>query len=67
MDIKGDFSGIARYENLHNRTSCKINIPYKVSKFPVELLTLSEQGGVNYELHSFRIWPCFIFKNLRLK
>jgi hypothetical protein len=25
----------------------KINIPYKVAKFPVKLLTLSEQNGVS--------------------
>ncbi|MFL9831368.1 helicase HerA-like domain-containing protein [Flavobacterium sp. ARAG 55.4] len=49
MDIKGDFSGIAKegeekifITERHN----KINIPYKTAKFPVELLSLSEQSGV---------------------
>jgi hypothetical protein len=32
----------------HTERHAKINIPYKVSKFPVELLTLSEQGGVRW-------------------
>jgi hypothetical protein len=47
MDIKGDFSGAKRgEENLYNGRHAKINIPYNVSKFPVELLTLSKQNGV---------------------
>lgn len=49
MDIKGDFSGIAKpgtelpfiTERHH-----KINIPYKGLGYPVELMTLSEQNGV---------------------
>jgi hypothetical protein len=42
---QGDFSGIAKegIENLHTERHAKINIPYKVSKFPVELLTLSSK------------------------
>jgi DNA helicase HerA-like ATPase len=49
MDIKGDFSGIAKpgtelpfITERHN----KINIPYKELGYPVELMTLSEQNGV---------------------
>ena len=49
MDIKGDFSGIAKEGQekpfIAERHS-KINLPYSTSKFPVELLTLSEQSGV---------------------
>jgi DNA helicase HerA-like ATPase len=47
MDIKVTF-GIAKegMKNLITERHAKINIPYKVSEFPVELLTLSEQGGV---------------------
>ncbi|MFV5693819.1 helicase HerA-like domain-containing protein [Flavobacterium sp. LB3P122] len=49
MDIKGDFSGIAKEGEekpfiIERHT--RINIPYSVSSFPVELLTLSEQNGV---------------------
>ncbi|WP_396185517.1 helicase HerA-like domain-containing protein [Flavobacterium sp.] len=49
MDIKGDFSGIAREgeEKLFiTERHSKINIPYKISSFPVELMSLSEQSGV---------------------
>jgi DNA helicase HerA-like ATPase len=49
MDIKGDFSGIAKEgeeKSFIMERHAKINIPYNVAKFPVELLTLSEQNGV---------------------
>lgn len=49
MDIKGDFSGIAKPGTelpfITERHS-KINIPYKGLGCPVELMTLSEQNGV---------------------
>ena len=49
MDIKGDFSGIAK-EGIEkpfiSERHAKINIPYTVSSFPVELMSLSEQNGV---------------------
>ncbi|WP_367756997.1 helicase HerA-like domain-containing protein [Flavobacterium sp. WC2430] len=49
MDIKGDFSGIAKEgeeKSFITERHAKIGIPYQISKFPVELLTLSEQNGV---------------------
>jgi DNA helicase HerA-like ATPase len=49
MDIKGDFSGIAKEgeeKPFITERHTKINIPYAVSGFPVELLSLSEQNGV---------------------
>ncbi len=49
MDIKGDFSGIAKEgeeKPFITDRHAKINIPYTTAKFPVELLTLSEQNGV---------------------
>ncbi|MBP6182612.1 helicase HerA-like domain-containing protein [Flavobacterium sp.] len=49
MDIKGDFSGIAKEgeeKTFITERHAKINIPYNISSFPVELLTLSEQNGV---------------------
>lgn len=49
MDIKGDFSGIAKEgveKSFITERHSKINIPYNIAKFPVELLTLSEQSGV---------------------
>ena len=49
MDIKGDFSGIAaegEEKSFITERHAKINLPYTVQKFPVELMTLSEQDGV---------------------
>jgi len=49
MDIKGDFSGIAKEgeeKSFITERHAKINLPYNIAKFPVELLTLSEQNGV---------------------
>jgi len=49
MDIKGDFSGIAKEgeeKSFITERHAKINIPYKVASFPVELMSLSEQSGV---------------------
>jgi DNA helicase HerA-like ATPase len=49
MDIKGDFSGIAKEgeeKPFITERHAKINIPYQTARFPVELLTLSEQNGV---------------------
>lgn len=49
MDIKGDFSGIAKEgkeEGFITERHEKINIPFNVSAFPVELMSLSKQDGV---------------------
>jgi len=49
MDIKGDFSGIAKEgveKPFITERHAKINIPYTVSSFPIELMSLSEQNGV---------------------
>ncbi len=49
MDIKGDFSGIAKEgkeEGFITERHAKINIPYNVSSYPVELMSLSKQNGV---------------------
>lgn len=49
MDIKGDFSGIAKEgkeEGFITERHAKINIPYNVAAFPVELMSLSKQNGV---------------------
>jgi hypothetical protein len=62
MDIKGDFSGIARKRKLLSR-SAKINIPYQTASFPVELLSLSEQNGVRL----LYLWSRFVFPNLKFK
>lgn len=49
MDIKGDFSGIAKpgiEQGFITERHAKIDIPYTISAFPVELMTLSAQDGV---------------------
>jgi DNA helicase HerA-like ATPase len=49
MDIKGDFSGIAKpgeEKPFITERHSKINIPYTSASFPVELMTLSAQDGV---------------------
>lgn len=49
MDIKGDFSGVAKEgeeKDFIKDRHTKLNIPYSVSSFPVELLSLSKQEGV---------------------
>jgi DNA helicase HerA-like ATPase len=49
MDIKGDFSGIAKegkQESFITVRHNKIDLPYNVASFPVELMTLSQQDGV---------------------
>lgn len=49
MDIKGDFSGIAKpgiEKPFITDRHTKINIPYTTAAFPVELMTLSSQDGV---------------------
>lgn len=49
MDIKGDFSGIAKEgkeEGFITERHAKINLPYTIAVFPVELMSLSKQSGV---------------------
>jgi DNA helicase HerA-like ATPase len=49
MDIKGDFSGIAKEgeeKDFIKERHAKLNIPYATSSFPVELMSLSKQNGV---------------------
>ena len=49
MDIKGDFSGIAKEgeeKPFISERHTKINIPYSTASFPVELMSLSQQNGV---------------------
>ena len=49
MDIKGDFSGVAmpgEEKPFISERHQKIGIPYSISNFPVELLSLSHQNGV---------------------
>ncbi|MFP2996100.1 helicase HerA-like domain-containing protein [Spongiivirga sp. MCCC 1A20706] len=49
MDIKGDLSGIAQPSPGHPKIDErheKIGLPFNAKKFPVEIMSLSEQNGV---------------------
>lgn len=49
MDIKGDFSGIAKEgeeKPFITERHANINIPYTTASFPVELMSLSQQNGI---------------------
>lgn len=69
MDVKGDFSGIAKpgttnakIEERHQ----KIGLNYKTEGFPVELLTLSEEKGVRLRATVLEFGPVLLSKILEL-
>ncbi len=69
MDIKGDFSGIAKEgEELPFITErhSKINLPYSVSGFPVELMSLSAQDGVRLRATVSEFGPVLFSRILEL-
>lgn len=69
MDIKGDFSGIAKEgeeKSFITERHAKINIPYKTASFPVELLTLSEQSGVRLRATISEFGPVLLSRILNL-
>src|SRR3970040_2846507 len=69
MDIKGDFSGIAKEgeeKPFITERHTKINIPYKTSSFPVELLTISEQNGVRLRATVSEFGPVLFSRILNL-
>jgi DNA helicase HerA-like ATPase len=69
MDIKGDFSGIAKEgteKSFLTERHAKINIPYTTAGFPVELLTLSEQNGVRLRATISEFGPVLFSRILNL-
>ena len=69
MDIKGDFSGIAKEgeeKPFIKERHAKINIPYKTASFPVELLTISEQNGVRLRATVSEFGPVLFSRILNL-
>ena len=69
MDIKGDFSGIAKEgeeKPFITERHDKINIPYSTARFPVELLTLSEQNGVKLRATISEFGPVLFSRILNL-
>ncbi|PAM92591.1 ATPase [Flavobacterium sp. IR1] len=69
MDIKGDFSGIAKEgkeEGFITERHGKINLPYNVSSFPVELMSLSKQNGVRLRATISEFGPVLFSRILAL-
>ena len=69
MDVKGDFSGIAKAGTVNPKIEeryNKIGLQYTASGFPVELLSLSEEKGVRLRATVFEFGPVLLSKILEL-
>jgi len=69
MDVKGDLSGIAvpgEGKPFILERHKKINLPYSVKGFPVELLTLSKQDGVRLRATVSEFGPVLLSRILDL-
>jgi DNA helicase HerA-like ATPase len=69
MDIKGDLSGLAQPSPGHRKIDErheKIGIPFEAKKFPVEILTLSEQDGVRLRATVSEFGPVLLSRILDL-
>lgn len=69
MDIKGDFSGIAKAgeeKPFITERHVKINIPFKTDSFPVELMSLSQQNGVRLRATVSEFGPVLFSRILNL-
>ncbi len=69
MDIKGDLSGIAQPSPGHPKIDerhKKIGLPFEAKKFPVEILTLSEQNGVRLRATVSEFGPVLLSRILDL-
>lgn len=69
MDMKGDLSGLAQHSPGHAKIDerhKKIGLPFNASKFPVEILSLSEQGGVRMRATVSEFGPVLLSRILDL-
>lgn len=69
MDIKGDFSGIAKAgeeKSFITERHTKINIPFSPKGFSTELLTLSQQDGVRLRATVSEFGPVLFSRILEL-
>lgn len=67
MDMKGDLSGIAQPSPGHPKIDerhAAIGIPFEAKKFPVEILSLSEQDGVRLRATVSEFGPVLISRIL---
>ena len=69
MDLKGDLSGLAKPSPGHPKIDErheKIGIPFNASKFPVEILTISEQDGTRLRATVSEFGPVLLSRILGL-
>lgn len=69
MDLKGDLSGIAQPSPGHPKIDErheKIGIPFEAKKFPIEILSLSEQDGVKLRATVSEFGPVLLSRILDL-
>lgn len=69
MDIKGDLSGLAQESPGHAKIDerhAAIGLPFEAKKFPVELLTISEQNGVRLRATVSEFGPVLLSRILDL-
>ncbi len=69
MDMKGDLSGLAQPSPGHPKIDerhQKIGIPFEAKKFPIEILTLSEQEGVRMRATVSEFGPVLLSRILDL-
>lgn len=69
MDIKGDLSGLAQPSTGHAKIDErheKIGFPFEAKKFPVEILTISEQDGTKMRATVSEFGPVLLSRILDL-
>lgn len=69
MDIKGDFSGVAKpgeEKPFITERHEKIGLPYETKGFPVELMSISEQNGVRLRATVSEFGPVLLSRILDL-
>ena len=69
MDVKGDLIGLAQKSSGHAKIDerhKKIGIPFEAKKFPVEVLTISEQDGVRLRATVSEFGPVLLSRILDL-
>jgi DNA helicase HerA-like ATPase len=69
MDIKGDLSGLAKPSPGHPKIEERhtaIGLPFNPKKFPVEILTISEQNGVRMRATISEFGPVLLSRILNL-
>ncbi|MCF8715639.1 DUF853 family protein [Joostella atrarenae] len=69
MDLKGDLSGLAQPGDKNTKIDerhAKIGFPYQAKKFPIDILTLSEQKGVKLRATVSEFGPILLSRILDL-